>query len=159
MVFIDFRAPGRSTHVHCGSSEAGPRKHSSNSATELFSCDTAPHCIGFQGTCVEKHWAAVTELCQPQALISMMGVCFLTRTRCSNQDSHLPVRRNTLLLIHALWKEEPTSLKPAFYIHLFQSVPALVAPGPAMWWHRLAFGVALCPHSSFISLRLGYFCR
>lgn len=156
---VDFRTPGRSTHVHCGSSEEGPRKHSSNSATELFSFDTAPHCICFQGTCVEKHGAAVPELCQPQALISMMGVCFLKRTRCSNQDSHLPVSRNTLLLIHALWIEEPNSLKPAFYIHLFQSVPALVAPDPAIWWHRPAFGVALCPHSSFISLRLGYFCR
>ena len=119
LVFIEIRKPGRGIE---------------NLAQELLFY-RASRRLEFQGTCVEKPWACVTGLGRPEASIFIVGVCFL-----KSQDTHLPVRKNILLLINALHKEEPSSVKRGFYI-----------PGwclPSWWGQGLTFGVAVLLHSS-----------
>lgn len=146
MVFIDVRKPGRGTHVHCDSSEEGNRKHSSNLATELFLFYRASQCIGFQGTCVEKQWACVTEPCQPETFIFMIDICYHKRTRCSSQDTHLSVRKKHPA-INKHFREEPDSLKPGFYIHLFQSGSCPHGSSP---WNVTQTGLCRCCVSSLV---------
>lgn len=54
----------------------------------------------------------------------MAGVCFLKRTRGSDQDTRLPVRKHILLLTNSLSKEGPNSRKSGFYVHLFSFLPS-----------------------------------
>lgn len=86
-----------------------------------------------------------TELSQPEAASSVVGVGFLRRTRCSSQDSHLPVRKNILLLRKALPEDQPDSRKQVFRFIYSRVVPTIVVvTGIGLW--------SCCPSSLVLYL-------